>query len=398
VLRLAFATYDPLSILLTALATWLAVQAAYRHQRGEFVAAAAIALALANATAYSQIVVDPVVIIFAFFVWLPHIGRKQATFCVSWLVGTWFVFFALVMTVSKSWPGLIFTVINRSVSDTQSVLLILKDVWGFSGLIIILAVIGVVTAISAENRQRAALVALLGAAAFLVPLAQLHDRTAYSLDKHLAYGIWFAAIAAGYGCEKLIHWVPGAKTKPVVICCAVAFAYLAVNSWEASWESFHGWSNSRSFVKAIAPIVARSHGLIFVDGESQIAEYYLPHAPKWSRWDGTLSLAPKLPRSAWSTYYESQLSRESYGVIALFYTTTFAPVPLPEELLLQPDTSSTYQELLALVGANSSEEPGLPTLTQALEKDPQYSLVAKGPYNSAHVYGIYAIWQKKVKT
>jgi hypothetical protein len=39
VLRLTFATYDPLSLLLTALAAWFVVQAAYRYHRGEFVAA-----------------------------------------------------------------------------------------------------------------------------------------------------------------------------------------------------------------------------------------------------------------------------------------------------------------------------------------------------------------------
>lgn len=69
VIRLAFATYDPLSICLTAMSVWLALQAALRRHRGEFVALAALALALANATAYSGIVIDPVVVVFAFLMW-----------------------------------------------------------------------------------------------------------------------------------------------------------------------------------------------------------------------------------------------------------------------------------------------------------------------------------------
>ena len=60
--RLAFATFDPLSVLLTAFSAWLIVQADHRYHRGAFVAAAAAALALANVTAYSGVIIDPVVI------------------------------------------------------------------------------------------------------------------------------------------------------------------------------------------------------------------------------------------------------------------------------------------------------------------------------------------------
>ena len=38
-MRLAFATFDPLSVLLTALSAWLIVQAGYRRRGGAFVAA-----------------------------------------------------------------------------------------------------------------------------------------------------------------------------------------------------------------------------------------------------------------------------------------------------------------------------------------------------------------------
>ena len=58
-MRMAFATFDPLSVLLTALSAWLIVQVGCRRHRGELVAAAAVALALANVTAYSGIVIDP---------------------------------------------------------------------------------------------------------------------------------------------------------------------------------------------------------------------------------------------------------------------------------------------------------------------------------------------------
>ena len=109
---------------------------------------------------------------------------------------------------------------------------------------------------------------------------------------------------------------------------------------------------------------------------------------------GALSLDPAGPRSTWSAYYESRLGSGSYGVIALFYTTTFSLVPLPGGDLLKPDAST--QDLLALA-ADNSKEPGLAALTQALEADPRYQLAAQGPYDSANDYAIYAIWRKQAQ-
>jgi hypothetical protein len=90
----------------------------------------------------------------------------------------------------------------------------------------------------------------------------------------------------------------------------------------------------------------------------------------------------------------SQLNSGKYGLIVLFYPTTFSSAPqLSGDLLLSPSESSLNQALLRLVGRGSGE-PGLPALTLALEADPEYRFVAAGPYNSAHEHTIYAIWQR----
>jgi len=67
-------------------------------------------------------------------------------------------------------------------------------------------------------------------------------------------------------------------------------------------------------------------------------------------------------------------------------------------MLLSPDRPHISQALLGLVGVNSGE-PGLPDLTQALQRDPAYRLVAVGPYDSGvgyigYSHGLYAIWQR----
>jgi Dolichyl-phosphate-mannose-protein mannosyltransferase len=396
-LRLAFATYDPLSVLLTALSAWLVVQAGYRGRRGAFVTAAAAAIALANATAYSGIVIDPVVIVFAFLTWLPSMRARRASLCTAWLAGALAAFFGLVMAASRSSAGLS-TVFNRSGSDHQNILLVLNDSWRYSGLIAVLAVIGAVTAFGAESRSSAVLLALLGCTALVVPAAQIYEQTAWSLDKHLAYGIWFAAIAAGYGCNRLIRWLPGARRQLAALCCTIALVYPALNSWVSAWQVYHAWPDARSFITAFRPVAAKSSGLIDVSeiGPQNIVQYYTPQGREWARWSHALSLDPSAVRpSTIESYYTRQLSRGNYGVIALFYATTFSSAPeLPGALLLSPAGSTMSERLLGLVGDNSGE-PGLAGLTLALEQDREYRLAGIGSYESADGYSSYAIWQKK---
>jgi hypothetical protein len=394
-LRLAFATYDPLSVLLTALSAWLIVQANYRRRRRTFVAAAAVALALANVTAYSGIVIDPVVITYAFLVWLSGMPARQALARTAWLVGGSALFFGTLMTVSRSWAGLTFTVVARNIADHQSIAAILNELLGYSGLIMGLAVIGGIAAISTENRSRAALLVLLSLTAFIVPAAQLHDQTAWSIDKHLAYGIWFAAIVGAYGCSKFIQRPSGAKKPFTMFCCVAALSYLAANSWQSAWERYHVWPNAGAFISAFKPAAAQTRGLIYVPGhETNIAEYYTPQGREWTRWSAALSLDPGGPRNAWGSYYSTQLHSGNYGVIALFYVTTFSSASeLPENFLVSPPGSTTNQTLLESLGANSGE-PGLRSLTLALENDRKYDLVRVGPYDGAHDHSIFAIWQK----
>jgi hypothetical protein len=306
------------------------------------------------------------------------------------------VFFGLLMAASHSWTGLLFTVVARKVIDYQSIVTILSDIWGYSGLIMVLAIIGAIIAGNTEGRSRSGLLALLGAAAFIVPAAQLHDQTAWSLDKHLAYGIWFASIAAGYGCDQLIRRFPGKGMQVAAVCCVVALAYTTGNSWQSAWQRYHTWPNASSFISAFRPVVAQSVGLIYVPGhEANIAQYYTPQGHEWTRWSAALSLDPvAVARNNWESYYTAQLKSGNYGVIALFYSTTFSSAPwLTSKILLSSPGTGLKQGLLNLVGKGSGQ-PGLLPFTLALEKSSEYHLIRSGSYNSAHEYNVYAIWQR----
>jgi hypothetical protein len=395
-MRLAFATFDPLSVLLTALSAWLIVQAGYRRRRGELVAAAAVALALANVTAYSAIVIDPVVIAFAFLVWRTRMPGQQSLSCAAWLTGTWALSFALLMTASHSWVGLSSTVFSQRIAGYQGAVTVLGEIWGFSGLIIGLAVIGAVVTLRSGSRNHAALLGGLCLAAFVV--MQLHDQSPWTIDKHLAYGVWFAVIAAGYACGKLIRWFPGSRRQFIAFCCAAALAYPAVTNWQSAWDRYHAWPNAIAFVSAFKKSVAQTRSSIYVPAhEANIAEYYTSQGNDWARWSGALSLDPPLPPGAeMQTYYTAQLRSGKYGLIVLFYSTTFSAAGLPPNMLLSQQVGNPGQNLLTLVG-NNSGEPGLPALTRALVASQEYRRVASGAYNTSnisgtHRYGTYVIW------
>jgi len=398
-LRLAFATFDALSVALTALSALFALQAGYRQRGTPYVAAAVITLALANATAYSGLIIDPVVIAFAFLVWLPRMGARPALLRAACFAAGLAVSFVLLIIGSRSWHGLLYTVLSRAYADHQSVHLILNDIWVYSGLIISLAVIGVAIAVSSEGRQRAALLVLLGCGALVVPAAQLNDQTGWSLDKHLAYGIWFAAMPAGYACVKLVRKLPEVSRQLVAACCVIAVIYPAANGWKSAWNVYHSWPNANSFITTFKPIAARSRGLIYTSGQDLIAEYYTPQGRDSSRWGTALSLNPAgIRTSALESYYARQLRDNNYGIIVLFYATTFSSVPnLPDPLLVSPPGRDTDQQhILGLEGDNPGE-PGLPELTLAIENDASYITKGAwtGPYDSTNENGIYVVWQKK---
>ncbi len=397
-MRLAFATGDPLSVLLTALSAWLIVQAGYRYRRGELVAAAAVTLALANVAAYSGVFIDPVVIAFAFLVWRTRMSANQSWSCTAWLAGAWALSIGLLMIASHSLPGFYSTVFEPGIAHYQSISSILNEIWEYSALIVGLALIGILITLKSERRKQTALLGLLCSAAFMVLVGQLNVQTPSSLDKHLAYGIWFAAIAAGYACSELIQWIPGARTQIAILCCAVALAYPASINWQSAWQRYHAWPDAGPFISAFKNIAAGSSGLLYLPGaEASIAEYYTSQGSDWTRWDGALSLDP-VAASANVSYYSTQLHKNDYSVVVLFYSTAFTSFRLTRNILFPKNTSITYQDLLGLVGENSGES-GLPALTDALETDPAYHLATVGPYNTnnisgTHDYGAYAIWER----
>ena len=153
--------------------------------------------------------------------------------------------------------------------------------------------------------------------ALIVPLAQLHYQTPWSIDNHLGYGIWFAAIPAGYACSKFIRWIPGARGQ-LQLSAAWRPSFTCRYGWQSAWDRYHAWPDANAFINSLRRVAAQSQEPIYLPANQvNIAGYYTQRGPDWVRWNSTLSLDPTaIPRNTWEDYYSRTTaqweSTESY--------------------------------------------------------------------------------------
>ena len=293
----AFATYDALSVFLVALAAWCAVRAGERQDATGWMVAGGIALALANATAYSSALLDPVVILLALLVAYPRPGGKAAVArCATLLTVTVTLLLAGVLIGGGSYLTGIGKTTFARVGGADSLSSVLTDAASWTGLVVLIAIGG--AALSYARHRGSAqtwLLALLAAAALLVPLEQASLHTAASLDKHVDLGIWFAAIAAGYAADKFIAAAPARWVSVTCGACVVALALPLSLGLSQSRQFSTDWPNSGSFVAILRPLVSHGSGRLLVEDPS-IAEYYLSAGRQWQRWSSTRNIV--LPSGA----------------------------------------------------------------------------------------------------
>jgi 4-amino-4-deoxy-L-arabinose transferase-like glycosyltransferase len=294
----AFATYDAMALFLLALATWLVVRASERQDATGWMIGAGAVLALANATAYSSALFDPVVLLIAVITAIPRPGGKLAAARAVTVLAIAAVILTpgLMLGGSRYWHGITVTTLQRA-SGNDSPLTVIAHFWSWTGIIVVAALCGAVIGwVSQPGRPRAWLLTLLAVAALLVPAEQASLFTTASLNKHGAMGAWFAAIAAGYAVDRLIATSP-AGTMRVVTGGACVVALCAPVALGASQSRMFAtsWPDSSAFVAILRPLADNSTGRMLVEDPS-IAEYYLASGSQWQRWSSTRNIV--LPSGA----------------------------------------------------------------------------------------------------
>lgn len=346
----AFATYDAMSLFLLAVGVWCAVHAGPRRDETRWIAATAVALVLANATKYASALFDPVVIAIVIInAWPLGAGTKAAISRGAALAAYVTAGVILLVTIGGGYyeAGISQTTLTR-VSGSYPALLILDDSWSWTAPVVVAAVLGLVIGVIAERAwYQRLLLAVLTAAASLVPIEQARIHTLTSLSKHVDFGAWFAAIAAGYAAEKLIAWVRP-RWMRVVATGVCAFALVVpAQTGAAQSRSFVQWPNAARFITVFGQLVAAHPGRFLVETPS-VPEYYLSVGAQWELWSSTRSVVLPTGHSISgpvgtpgnADVYARFIEDNYFSLIALNF---FSTHPLDEDIAADLKRNSAYR-------------------------------------------------------
>ena len=309
----SFATYDALALLLLAAATWCAAGVGPGQQATRRIIAAGILLALANATKYATALYDPTVCCVAILSAWPYAGRRAALLRAACLAGTAAAVLAVLLVLGG--PGYLTgigltTTARAHGSDTAA--LVFADAWSWTAVVLIPAVGAAVVCALRRRWPQALLLAVLALSALLAPADQARLQTTTSLNKHVDFGAWFAAIAAGYLLSCLLGWLPRRRLVLAGSLAGSLAALIAVTSvGVAQAQAMIDWPDVTGLVKVVRPLTA--HGGHFLVETTDVLQYYLPKTT-WQQWSSTSTNPPQ--------YYQRAIARHYYSVVVLSFTQT----------------------------------------------------------------------------
>lgn len=295
VLRLgAFATYDAMALALIATASWCAVRAARQERASGWLLAVALALATANATKYASALFDPVVAALLFSLSARMTAWKQALARSGVMMGyvAGMLLFLFVLGGGEYATGVEQTTLVRAPS-TDSALAVLDQSWQLTATVASLSLLAAALCLfSRRARRQRGIICVLALAVLLVPLEQARIHTLTSLNKHVAFGGWFAAIAAGYAIELLIGLVTIRGIRwSLTALFVTSLVFPGWLGFRQAKEIFRTWPNSAAVVATLHYLLPKTSGPILDDNNRAVPEYYLAQeGTQWYRWSNNSSL------------------------------------------------------------------------------------------------------------
>jgi 4-amino-4-deoxy-L-arabinose transferase-like glycosyltransferase len=318
----AFATFDAMALFLLALAAWLGVRSAdcQFRTRIALLATTGLILAAADAVKYATALFTPVVLaVVALALWRQR-GGGAAPAAVSAVVGSWLaaVILAIVAGGRDYWQGVTTSTLARPPSNAL-VTTVLQRAYVWTSLILVLAVFGALLASRSKGPARL-LPAVLAAAALLVPAEQARLHTTVSLQKHVVFGAWFAAIAAGYAMSRLSRVDPG-RGWAAVMAIPIAASTLFGSMGQAA-SLFQVWPNAADAVSVLRSAI-RAHPGNYLAEDYDVEAYYLNADVPWKRWSSTyyFSYHGALPGAP---SYEAAISSHRFSLVILDFGDTAA--------------------------------------------------------------------------
>jgi hypothetical protein len=331
-----FATYDAMALMLLATATWLGVLAAGCRlpARSALIVIAALALAAANATKYASALFDPVVIIVAALATWRRRGKVVGLTAGLGMAAV--TLSALAVAYRAAGPsyarGISFSTLSRaSGTDTAGSITLMSARW--AGINALLAIAGAAVITHAWRHRPTTLLAwTLAGADFLAPAEQARIHTYVSLFKHVGYGAWFASAAGGY----LLAALPraagqarsageSARRSAWSLRAAVAAAVVAGTIGVLiAGAQYQGWPDSRGLTTAVQRL--GKPGDHYLAEDYDVPAYYLMHSVRWTQWSNTFYFGYTDPATGQylqnTAAYADAIRHRYFAVIALAFGDT----------------------------------------------------------------------------
>ena len=376
-----FATDDAMSVFLVALAAWCVIRAGAREPATRWMVAAAAALALADATAYTCLLFDPLIAALALLT-APGAGRLAARRAGTVLAATAVLLAAGLGAGGGSYLGGFERTMLTRAAGSASPLAVLGQSWSWAGLLLVLAISGVViSCASREGAVQAWLLGFLSAALVAGPLEQAHLHTAAALNHHVGLGAWFAAIAAGYAVDRVITASPPGRGRAVTCAaCVIALIFPVALGATQSRSFSASWANAKSFITIFTPLADHSTGPLLVEDPS-VAEYYSAAGAQWQRWSSTRNITRPAGISTGGPAASASVTSAGNGFVYARYI------------------AEGYFSLVAL---NYTDTTGLDRqITADLRRNHHYHIIQVVPYGIEIPpigLGTYVIWQYQATT
>jgi hypothetical protein len=285
-------------------------------------------LGLANATKYATALYDPVVIAVVALVLLERYGRRAAVRCAAMFAAVLAALLAAAVALGgpEYFTGIDSTTLDRSIGSVSAAQ-VLEHAAHWVGALACLSLAAVAVAVWQTRRRgdwdlaaktSVAILAVLSLAIALSPLEQARIHTTTSLQKHVAFGAWFGAIAVGWlfariSGRQLRQWW---RWSPLVAGLVV----LGLIGHQQARGLVNAWPNTATLTARLQPFLDKTHKPILMD-DGDVAQYYLGTGSEQTMWNNTYYLKYTPPGSnrplVGTAAYRSAIQNNHFGLVAL---------------------------------------------------------------------------------
>ena len=274
-----FATYDATCLFLLALAAWIMVRTA-GFRWPVFLLAAPVA-ALAVGVKYAGLLFVPTIAVLPALAGWPLRGRRVLLYPPVFVAAVAGLLYGALRLGGKAYMTAISSTTTQRAQGLTPVSTLLKESAEWGGVIFVLAVIGTVAYVWRVRTEPEELIApaggrfrrlclglLLTGTALLAPVYQAHLHTDISFQKHIGFGLFFAAPMAGLGLARLL----GDHYRRPHIAVGVWSLALVLGLVQTT-HMYQVWPNSNQFVRTFSAYL-KPHARYLVE-VPEVPIYYL---------------------------------------------------------------------------------------------------------------------------